>query len=489
MSRRVFVTAAIPYVNAAPHIGHAEEYVYADVLARYHRLLGHDTFFLCGTDDNAFKNVQKAEEAGEHVVDYVARHTERFMSLLRELSISNDDFIRTSVDGRHRQGAAKLWRSCRPDDIFKKRYTGLYCVGCEEFKFEKDLVDGCCPEHPRARLERIDEENYFFRLSIYGARLTDMLTTGELKVVPESRKNELLAFLATGLDDLSISRNKERMRGWGIEVPDDPSQVMYVWLDALSNYITALGYADGAQTYLRFWKEADDIIHVIGKGITRFHALYWPAFLLSAGERLPTSIFAHAYLTVDGAKMSKSLGNVIDPFELIQTYGAEAVRYFFAREVSPFEDSDVTHTRFHEAYNANLANGLGNFTARVMKLATTHLTEPMQLRDEDKAFDSRVGEAIEQFAFNRAMDIIFEYIGEGDAYMQEHQPYRTIKSPETHSKAILDIEFLTRRLFKIATQLTPFMPATAELIRNAVSLHHMPPALFLRKELPPTSFQ
>ncbi len=482
MSKRVFVTAAIPYVNASPHIGHAEEYVLADVLARYHRLRGNDTFFLCGTDDNAFKNVQKAEEENEPVASYVARHSQRFVELLSKLSITNDDFIRTSVDERHREGATKLWRSCKPEDIYKKRYVGRYCVGCEEFKLEKDLVDGQCPEHPQASLEHVEEENYFFRLSTYTDRLRTLLERDEVRVVPETRRRELLAFLAGGLEDLSISRNKARMHGWGIEVPDDPSQVMYVWVDALSNYITALGYSDKSERYERHWRSADEIIHVIGKGITRFHALYWPAFLLSAGERLPTTIFAHAYLTVDGAKMSKSLGNVIDPFELIEEYGGEAVRYFFTREVSPFEDSDVTKARFHDAYNANLANGLGNFTARVMKLAVTHLTAPVVLRTEDEVYEDAVGSEIEKFAFNRAMDLIFEHIGKGDAYMQEHQPYRTVKNHATHTQALEDIERLVRHLHKVAVQITPFLPNVAASIRDAVTTNSLPETLFPRKD-------
>lgn len=483
MAKTVFITAAIPYVNAAPHIGHAEEYVQADVLARYNRLVGNDTFFLCGTDDNAFKNVQKAEEAGEEVQAYVDRHAAIFERLLRDLSISNDDFIRTSSDPRHTSGSQKLWRSCKPEDIYRKRYSGLYCVGCEEFKLEKDLVLGRCPEHPNAAPLSVEEENYFFRLSAYRDELARLLETDELLVTPRSRKNELLAFLKAGLDDLSISRNRERMRGWGIPVPDDPEQVMYVWMDALANYINALGYGDSTAQYERYWKNADTIIHVIGKGITRFHAIYWPAFLLSAGERLPTTVFAHAYLTVDGQKMSKSLGNVIDPFALIEEYGADAFRYFFTREVSSFEDSDVTLARFHEAYNGSLANGIGNLAARVMKMATTHLAQPATLTDRDAQFDPAVGEAIERFDFNRAMELVMDRVTQADRYVQETVPFKGVKSEdaEVKKKALADIDALVHALYRMAVNLEPFMPETAQKIKTAVLYNKMPETLFARK--------
>jgi methionyl-tRNA synthetase len=481
MKETVFVTAAIPYVNAVPHIGHAEEYVQADVLARYYRYRGANTRFLCGTDDNAFKNVQKAEESGEQVQEFVDRHAEAFETLLQKLNISNDDFIRTSKEERHIQGAQKLWQKCNPDDIYKKSYTGLYCVGCEEFKLEKDLVDGRCPEHPNAEPEKIEEENYFFKLTNYTEKLKALYTDEKLKLVPASRKNEVLAFLEQGLEDLSISRNKERMRGWGVPVPDDDTQVMYVWVDALSNYINALGYASNDSLYTEYWTEADKIVHVIGKGITRFHAIYWPAFLMSAGERLPDQIFSHSYLTIGGQKMSKSLGNVIDPNELLDEYGADAFRYFFLREVSPFEDSDVTRERFHESYNGNLANGIGNFTARVMKMATTHLPNPVALTNEDKTFEEPVAEAIEHFEFNKAMDLVFEHVGKGDRYIQENEPYKAIKNEETKEKALADIEKLVHHLYKVAVHLVPFMPETAEKIKHAVENHQMPETLFVRK--------
>ncbi len=483
MAKNVFISTSIPYVNAAPHIGHAEEFVQADVVARHRRLKGADVFFLSGTDDNALKNVLKAEEAHEPVVEYVGRHAEIFKKLLKRLAVSNDDFIRTSLDDRHIRGAQKLWRACaQAGDIYKKAYRGLYCVGCEEFKTEKDLVDGKCPEHPNLTLEIVEEENYFFKLSKYGDAIKKAIEEDALRIVPEVRKNEVLSFLEGGLEDLSISRSMERARGWGIPVPDDPAQVMYVWMDALSNYINALDYADDAEEYKTFWVQGDEIVHMIGKGILRFHAVYWPAFLLSAGVPLPKTLFVHGYVTVNGQKMSKSLGNVIDPNQLLDEYGTDAFRYFFLRHVQTFEDSDVTIERFKETYNANLANGLGNLVARVMKMATTHLSSPVMLTEDDERFEDAVSVQLEAYEFNRAMDLIFEHIQRSDQYIQETQPFKAIKDDATKEKALADIETLVRHVYKIATHLTSFMPATAEAIKTAVKTHTMPEALFPRKD-------
>jgi methionyl-tRNA synthetase len=409
------------------------------------------------------------------------RHAGIFKKLLAQLAVSNDDFIQTSSDQRHIQGARKLWNACKKD-IYKKTYTGLYCVGCEEFKTDKDLVGGKCPEHPSLTPEVVEEENYFFKLGAYQDKLKTLITQKKLHIIPESRANEMLSFIESGLQDLSISRSTTRARGWGIGVPDDPSQVMYVWMDALSNYTNALGYADDSDTFKKFWSNAHEIIHVIGKGIVRFHAIYWPALLMSAGERSPTQLYSHGYLTVGGQKMSKSLGNVIDPFVLLDQYGTDAFRYFFTREVSTLDDSDVTLERFHDAYNGSLANGLGNFVARVMKMATTHLLSPVTLTKEDEQFETVVSELIEHYEFNRAMDVIFEHVQKGDQYIQETQPFKAIKDDATKEKALADIEKLVHHIYKIAVHLTPFMPATAEAIKTAVKTHTMPPALFPRKE-------
>lgn len=330
---RWYITTAIPYVNAKPHLGFALEVVLTDAQARYHRLKGEDVRFLTGSDENSLKNVQAAEREGVTTRELVARNAAHFYALRDVLNLSFDDFIRTSVEQRHVAGVHKLWDACqRSGDIYKRSYSGLYCVGCEQFYAEDELEGGLCPEH-RVRPELIEEENYFFRLSRYGDRLLDVIASDQLAIVPETRKNEVLSFIRGGLQDFSISRSQARARGWGIGVPGDPDQVLYVWFDALGNYITALDYAGEGEAYRRYWHDNPRRVHVIGKGITRFHAIYWPAILLSAGVPLPATIFVHGYLTVDGQKISKSLGNAIDPVTLVERYGIDATRYYLLREV------------------------------------------------------------------------------------------------------------------------------------------------------------
>ena len=385
-----FVSTAIPYVNAKPHIGHALEYVQADAYVRALRLSGEDVFFFFFTDDNALKNVQAAEAAGRPIKEYIAENAEHFVELDRRLNVVYDDFIRTSADPRHRAGVEKLWRATNPNDLYKKSYRGLYCVGCEEFKTEKDLINGECPEHQGKRLEEVEEENYFFRLSAYQDKLLTLIEYGALSIVPESRKNEIISFIRGGLEDFSVSRTAKRAKGWGVPVPDDPNQFLYVWYDALANYITALGYASYADEYQKYWVSAEHKTHMVGKGINRFHTVYWPAMLLSAGVSLPTEVFVHGYITSGGQKMSKSSDNVIDPNDLIDRYGTDAVRYFLLRHGHPMEDFDLTDERCREWYTANLTNGLGNLVARVMKLAEEYLSQPIILAREDEKVETKV---------------------------------------------------------------------------------------------------
>ena len=336
--KRFYISTAIPYVNGSPHIGHALEMIQTDAIARFRRFqLGTDQVFaLTGSDENSLKNVRAAEEAGEDVDFFVEEHANEFRGLIAILGCSFDDFIRTRED-RHMKGAQKLWSACKPEDVYTKMYRGLYCVGCEAFYTEKEVPDGACPEHKKP-LEIVEEENYFFKLSNYQTQLETLIANDTVRIVPETRKNELVNFIRQGLEDFSISRSQERARHWGVPVPGDDTQVMYVWFDALSNYITALGYADDAELYKKFWVENDARVHVIGKGILRFHAVYWPAMLLSAGIPLPHELFVHGYITVEGEKISKSLGNVIHPKDLVDTYGTDAVRYFLLREIPPHGD-------------------------------------------------------------------------------------------------------------------------------------------------------
>jgi methionyl-tRNA synthetase len=365
---KIFISTSIPYVNAKPHIGHAFEFVQTDVLARYLRMAGHDVFFLTGSDENSLKNVISAKKEGISVSELVARNAKAFSDLSPALNISNDDFIRTSVDERHTKGAQKLWVACdKNGDIYQKEYEGLYCVDCEDFYKEKDLTpEGLCPDHLK-KPTVVKEKNYFFKLSRYAVRLSAMILSGETKIIPETKKNEVLKFIEGGLEDFSISRSVERAENWGIPVPGDESQVMYVWFDALSNYITALGYADDDAKFKEYWQNGHSI-HDIGKGILRFHAIYWPAMLLSAGVKSPNEIFVHGYLTINGQKISKSLGNVVDPIDMVRKYGIDAVRYFLMSGVTPFEDGDFSETKLKDSYS-ELGNNLGNLVMRIAKIA------------------------------------------------------------------------------------------------------------------------
>jgi methionyl-tRNA synthetase len=370
-SQRIYLSTTIPYVNSRPHIGHALELVQADVLARHHRRIGDAVRLQSGTDDNSLKNVLAAAAEGISTRELVHRNAAAFAGLREHLSLSYDDFIRTSSDSRHRPGVERLWRACEASgDLYRKSYEGLYCVGCEQFYTPAELDGGNCPEHG-VPPQPVAEENWFFRLSRYGDRLRELITSGTLRIEPAGRRNEVLGLIAGGLEDFSVSRPAARARGWGIGVPGDPAQVIYVWWDALGNYITSLRYGTGGQDYQRWWAEADQRIHLVGKGVLRFHAVYWPAILLSAGEELPTDILVHDYLTVDGRKISKSAGTAAgnDPAVLTDTYGADAVRWWLLRDVPRAGDADFTVDRLIGRANDDLANGLGNLVSRVVSLA------------------------------------------------------------------------------------------------------------------------
>jgi len=463
---KFFVSTAIDYVNAQPHIGHALEKVEADVLARYHRTLGDEVYFLSGTDENSLKNVRAAEEENMNTKELVDKNSEKFYDLKEALSLSFDDFIRTTEE-RHVQGAKKLWRACEKD-IYKKKYKGLYCVGCEEFYKESELEDGLCPEH-KVKPELVEEENYFFKLSKYEDKLKQVIEKDEIKIVPGTRKNEVLSFIEEGLEDICVSRSSERARGWGIEVPDDSSQVMWTWFDALSNYINALGYKEEGKKFQQWWKDNENITHVIGKGILRFHAVYWPAILLSAGISPPKTIFVHGYITVNGEKMSKSLGNVIDPFELVEKHGADPVRYYLLREIPPTKDGDFTLKRFEERYNSDLASGLGNLVSRVLTIAQKIEIEekpPKELNSEIKKTEKEYKEAIQEFKFNQALESIWKLIGACDKYIQEKKPWELEEGEELNTV----LSNVLHGLGSIAHLLFPFMPETSKKITDQLGI-------------------
>lgn len=368
MTESIFISTSIPYVNGAPHVGFAWELVLADVLARFHRARGRRVRFLTGTDDNSLKNVRAAESEGTPTAAFVRARGERFAALCGALGLSNDDFIRTAFDPRHAPAVERLWRACdAAGDVYRSSYSGAYCVGCEQFYAPHELRGGRCPEH-EAPLERIDEQNHFFRLARHQPEVDRLLSTGALRIWPEPYRAEAYGWVEAGLADFSISRSTARARGWGIPVPGDAGQIVYIWFDALANYISALGYGSDAPDFDPRWTDAARRIHVIGKNVTRFHCIYWPAILASAGLRAPSDVVVHGFLTVEGRKIGKSLGNGVDPFQLVERYGADRLRHYLIRHFPLGRDGDFSLAALEHAASDELADQLGNLLSRVLVL-------------------------------------------------------------------------------------------------------------------------
>lgn len=478
--RPYYITTAIPYVNAKPHIGFALEAVLTDSLARYHRLRGDDGCALTGTDDNSLKNVRAAQALGVSTQALVDANATAFHELVRTLNLSFDDFIRTSSDPRHLAGVRALWEACAVrGDIYSKVYRGLYCVGCERFFAEDELVDGLCPEH-LSPPEIVEEENYFFRLSRYARQLEDLIASDILHVQPQARKNEALGLIRRGLTDFSISRTQRRAHGWGIPVPGDPDQIIYVWFDALGNYISALDYAQDGPLYRRYWAGDGQRVHIIGKDVLRFHAVYWPAMLLSAGAPLPTDIFAHGFVTVEGAKISKSRGNGVDPVELVERYGADALRYYLLREIPPAIDGDFTAERFLRAYNNDLADRLGNLLNRTVRMVSrycdgvapapqTTLPVDTALLDTARSVPTAVAQAMEAYEPNVALAQIWRLVDAANRYVEQTEPWALAKirsaggdtEEEAAGKLATALYHVAEALRLTAYLLQPFLPSTA----------------------------
>lgn len=459
-----YVTVAIPYVNADPHLGYAYELVQADIYARSRRRAGDDVRFLGGTDDYSLKNVLAAEAAGERTPDFVNRHADRFEALKQPLRLTFDDFIRTSRDPRHAPAVELLWRAAAAKgDLYKRHYEGDYCVGCEQFYGDAELVDGRCPEHG-TRTERVAEENWFFRLSAYQEYLDELISSDRLAVRPEPFRREVLSFIRSGLADISVSRSSERARGWGLPVPDDASQVIYVWFDALTNYLSALRFGDPASSdYQRWWLESDRRVHVIGKGILRFHAVYWPAFLQAAAAPPPTRVQVHPYLTLDGKKLSKSLGGGYAPSGLIEAYGADALRWWFAREVGEVADTDFTTGRLIDRANEDLANALGNTANRIATLVHRNLHGRVAPagRPVEATLNDDVVAALSEFKLRDAARLIVEAVTALNADLTATEPWRLAKDPSKVDELVTVLARPVHLARGIAAAAEPIVPDLA----------------------------
>ena len=471
-----YITTTIPYVNARPHLGFALELVQADVLARYRRSRGEEVRFQAGTDDNSLKNVLAAQAAGVGVQEFVDASAAAFTGLAEPLSLIVDDVIRTSSDPRHRAGVERLWRACAASgDLYRRHYEGLYCVGCEQFYPAAELADGRCPDHGTVP-ELVAEENWFFRLSRYAAPLRGLIADGTIRVEPAERRNEVLALIDGGLADFSVSRSTERARGWGIPVPGDPGQVIYVWWDALGNYLTALDYAGHGADLARWWTGASRRVHLLGKGVLRFHAVYWPAMLLSAGEALPTDIVVHGYLTDNGRKISKSGGATVDPYDLAAAYGTDAVRWWLLREVRKGADADFTAGRLVSRANDELANGFGNLVNRVVAMIHRyqggHAPAATASTPDGTVLDEAVGnagvliaQAVDDFDFRRATDAVWRIADEANRYVNLTRPWELGRAGR-HAELAAVLATLLRACQAIGAHLAPFLPDAAARVTS-----------------------
>jgi methionyl-tRNA synthetase len=480
MSKSFYITTTLPYVNAELHIGHTLEFVRADVIARVKKIEGYEVYFNTGSDEHGVKVYKNAQAIGVDTQKYVDDLSQRFRDLLPILGISSDiHFIRTT-DAGHKLAAQTFWKLCDKNGfIYKKNYKIKYCIGCELEKTDSELADGKCNIHPLMIIEEIEEENYFFKFSEFQKPLLDLYKKNPNLVIPDFRYNEIKAFVERGLQDFSISRLKSKMP-WGIDVPGDDTQVMYVWFDALVSYISTLGWPENKENFNKFWIIADSVVQYCGKDNLRQQSAMWQAMLIAAGLPNSHQIVIDGFVTGDGGmKMSKSLGNVVNPLDIIKEYCADALRFFLLRELSSFEDSPFTMERFKESYNAHLANGLGNLVSRVMKMAESNSV----------VFDEKAAPALDfkkhidlynSFEINKVCDDIWIHINEIDKFIQEYQPFKTIKSDIEKGKQ--QIAFCLASVWHIAVALEPIMPETSESIKKAVKEGKMPEkALFMRK--------
>ncbi len=475
-----YVTTSIPYVNAEPHIGFGMELVYADVLARAARKAGKQVIFTTGTDEHGGKIAEKAEEQGLDPQAYTDQISQHFRSLQKLLNITNDRFIRTTDKG-HEQRAQIIWKNLAKD-IYKGKYVGLYCTGCEAFVTEAVAKENnnVCPQHNKP-YERIEEENYFFKLSQYAPEILSAIETGSFHIVPATRKHEIIQVIKDGLEDISISRPKEKI-GWGIPVPGDDSQVMYVWFEALMNYITVLGYPEH-EDFKAFWPAN---VQVIGKDILRFHAAIWPGMLLGLGLPLPKTLYVHGFITVDGQKMSKSIGNVVSPQEIVDKYSADVFRYYFMRHIPSYEDGDFSWERLEDAYNNELGNQLGNAVQRTAAMVQKYQNSIIGVIPAAQHDIAHYYHELEECRFDRALDEVWERVRGLNHYIDETKPWEIAKEGDmTHLREVLAAQISD--LLQIADMLEPFMPDTAAKIKYVFSegvIRPLETTLFPRHDAP-----
>lgn len=489
----LFLSTAIPYVNAEPHVGHAFELLIGDALGRHQRQRGRDVRLTGGTDDHSAKNARAAEARGVDTAALVRVHGERFAELGRVLDVGLDDYLHTSRDPRHAPAVVALWRRCAANgDLYRRHYRGRYCTGCEAFLQDAELVEGCCAVHAEPVTE-LSEENWFFRLSRYESVLYGALQSGTLQVHPVERQSEVLSFVESGLSDFSVSRSRERCRGWGIGVPDDPSQIVYVWFDALANYLSLLGFPEPTSALERYWgAQPAGREHLIGKDILRFHALYWPAILLSAGLPLPSAVRVHGFVTAEGKKIGKSSGNSVDPFELVERFGVAAVRFYLLRHLHTTKDSDFRSARLVEAHDSELSGKLGNLLQRVTAIALRHpelrlvrgsaaeSDADLALADAAARAAADTRSAIDDFALHHALSAILELVAAANRYADVQEPWILSKrvglapSAEARAHLLAQLSHVLWRSFEAlrvtAILLSPFLPRAAEDIAKRIGV-------------------
>lgn len=456
-SKSYYQTTTLPYVNADPHLGFALEIVQADVIARYKRLFGYDVFFNFGTDEHGQKIYQKALEEGKSPKVYCDEYAIKFNALKKALNLSYNNFIRTT-DPHHIRAAQEFWDRCyKNDDIYKKNYKIKYCVGCELEKTDSELKNGKCPLHPNLDLEIINEENYFFKFSKYQKLLLNFYENNPKLVIPDSKFNEIKTFVKNGIQDFSVSRLKKKMP-WGIDIPGDPEHVMFVWFDALVNYVSAIGWPEDKQNFKKWWP----VTQFAGKDNLRQQTAIWQAMLMSAGLSGSKQIFIHGFITVNGQKISKSLGNVVNPIELVNKYGTDALRYYLLAKIPPFNDGDFSIEKFRETYNADLANGLGNLVARVARLCEKVRVGNLK---QKKGIDKEIVSYLKEFELDEAINVLWSKIKSVDQTLNKETPWTLTDNKElskvisVHAQEILDLSY----------PLQIFLPATATKIEKQFS--------------------